>query len=112
MATEIDKRISEAIKMSDTLRAATEKLREEWSEIAEEAFSILLRAGVRPLMIRAEDRMFRVDWVNRELIEARVGEVIVDVADMARFGNLAGGENESVQEQGGSQDVSGIASTY
>jgi hypothetical protein len=115
MSLEIGKRISEAITRSDKLRAETESLRVEWTELVQGIFALLLKARIRPTMVRVQaesvTRYFRIDWNSMDLVETRLDDFVVDVADIDKFGNLIGSRNET-QEQGSSDNVSGIASTF
>lgn len=110
MPQPIDKQVLDSVTAMRNVRAASEKLRGSWSAVEAEVFGLLFQARVRPLFLRADETMFRIDWVERNLVEVPVETVIVDIADLARFGNLVGGDNETETKE--QVDVSGIASTF
>lgn len=95
----IDARAHACLGRVESLRAGSEALRVEWSSLEADVFSLLLQASVRPLVLRVrgekEAKFFRIDWIERRLIETPIDSVMVDIADVARFGNLAGGNDRN-----------------
>lgn len=110
----IDARAHACLGRVESLRAGSEALRVEWSSFEADVFSLLLQANVRPMILRIrgekEAKFFRIDWVERRLVETPIDSVMVDIADVARFGNLVGGDDKQSSEE--SVDVSGIASSF
>lgn len=115
MSKPVDRMLQNAIELAEGLREQTAKAREDWSAFESCVFDLLLRAGIRPLFLRSQqfgEKLFRLDWVERTISEVTpIAAVIVEIADIARFGNLVGNDNtgDSTEE---SADVSGIASTF
>lgn len=110
-----DKILSTVEKM-DALRVESERLREGWPIIEKEVFSLLDTARIRPAFLTyrrsptAAVECFRLDWVERRLIEAKLDDFVVTLELLDSFGNLIGGDNEDSNK--GVEDVTGIASSF